>query len=228
MTRDNAAQVWSAGVLATLLLLTAPPSSVLAAEAAIDPQPDRFAEGENVRLFGSGFDPSYRTTAGEWKRVYVRIYLSAENVDVGDEIDEDVGNYEIVDRSEKVDEYGEWQVSFTAPSRLTDGEDDKSVRGGSYYVYATYRGDNTIVAAADCEVEETYFYCDARWHRNAYSPCWACCPTPWSDYCPSPWHDDCWSPWHDDCWSPWCDQHYSWTGSFRYSYPPLPLVPSDE
>jgi hypothetical protein len=217
-----------AGTLVCLFLLAALPLPALAAGESIDVDPDRFAESDNVRVQGQGFDPSYRTKSGDRHYVYVTTYFSSEKADVGDEIDIVVEDYETVDSKEKVDEDGQWRVSFTAPHKLTDGEVDETVRGGAYYVYVTYYGEDVIVAAAECEVKQVLCCQPLVLPYWAYSASSECCSTRRYEYYPLPWYGGCCTPWYDGRLSAWYDDGYSCGGRYRYSYPPLRLITSDE
>ena len=179
MKNHLAARMCSAGAVLPLLLLTALPSPMLAAGESIDLDPYEGGVGDNVRVSGEDFDASYRKSSGDWVYVYARVYFSSERADVGDEIDDEVEYYEIVDKLEKVDKDGEWKVSFTLPAGLTDGEDDEDVYGGSYYIYVTYKGDDEIVAVAEYEVIEACFCGCGMWPWSRFSSSWRCYPSPW-------------------------------------------------
>ena len=211
----------SAGAVLPLLLLTALPSPMLAAGESIDLDPYEGGVGDNVRVSGEGFDASYRKSSGDWVYVYARVYFSSERADVGDEIDDEVEYYEIVDKLEKVDKDGEWKVSFTLPAGLTDGEDDEDVDGGSYYIYVTYKGDDEIVAVAEYEVIEACFCGCGMWPWSRFSSSWRCYyPSPWFGSC-RPffryWPDD--MPWpHDDM--PWPADDMPWPPRPDWQHPP--------
>lgn len=204
------ARMCSAGAVLPLLLLTALPSPVLAAGEWIELDPEEGGVGDTVRVSGEDFDASYRKSSGDWVYVYVRVYFSSDRADVGDKIDVEVEDYEIVDKSDKVDKNGEWKVSFTLPAELTDGEEDDDVDGGSYYVYVTYKGDDEIVAAGEFEVTDVYPYWYGMRYWSPFSSSWRRFHSPWYGRypyyrglypcpprpcpCPCPWPDD----WHDD------------------------------
>lgn len=75
----------------------------------------------------------------------VIFYFSSESAGVGDEIDNDVSNYEAVESAD-ADSTGDVSGYFYVPETLTDGDEDEDVESGPYYVYATYEGDDEIVA----------------------------------------------------------------------------------
>ncbi len=179
MKNNLAVRMCSAGAVLPLLMLTALPSPMLAAGESIDLDPYEGGVGDNVRVSGEDFDASYRKSSGDWVYVYVRVYFSSDRADVGDEMDVEVEQYEIVDKLEKVDKNGEWKVSFTLPAELTDGGDDEDVDGGSYYIYVTYKGDDEIVAVAEYEVKEARFCGCGMWPWSGFSSSWRCYPSPW-------------------------------------------------
>jgi hypothetical protein len=119
-----------AAVLA-LLVTVIPASPALAQHIRLDPE-----EGEiGDRIDITGYDFDYDST--------VTIYFTSEEVDEGDDIDY-VDAYEKVKSSRGVDEDGDFDTSFDVPSRLTDGDDTEDVKGGTYYVFVTYYGDDDI------------------------------------------------------------------------------------
>jgi hypothetical protein len=52
----------------------------------------------------------------------------------------------------RVNEEGEFSTYFNVPDKLTDGEDDEVVRGGTYWVYVTEEDDEEILAVAEFTV----------------------------------------------------------------------------
>jgi hypothetical protein len=190
------------GAIVALLLLAAMPAQLHGLGEWIDLDPESGHDGENVRVSGEDFSPSYQKRSGDWVNVYVRLYFSSDQARIGDSIDVEVEDYEIVDKSEKVDKHGGWKVSFTVPSWLTDGEDEQDVEGGTYYVYVTYKGDNEIVAAEEFDVRAI----DLRW-----SPWWR-----WSPCGPS-WH------WY----YPPCHGQYYYYDDW-YGCPPCPCAYPDD
>ena len=208
MKRRPAARVLQAGTVLLLLLLSVTPSPILAAGEWIDLDPESGNDGDNVRVSGEDFNPSYQKTSGDWVRVYVRVYFSCDEADVGERIDDDVEDYEIVDKSEKVDKHGEWKVSFTVPRWLTDGEDEQDIESGTYYVYVTYKGSDVIVAADEFDVQGANLHWSRWWGWSPCGPSWhwyyspwysryywyyddrACCPPrPCPCPCPDDWDD---------------------------------------
>ena len=135
----------------SLVLLALSATPALAASESIELDPEEGQIGVEVEVYGEDFDESYED-GDDYVYVYVKVYFSSEEADEGDEIDDEVENYETVDTSEQVDEDGDWETTFDVPDTLTDGEDDEDVEGGTYYVYVTYKGDDEIVAVAEFEI----------------------------------------------------------------------------
>lgn len=185
--------------LCLVALLAIVPTPLLGQGEWIDLDPESGSTGDNVRVTGEDFNPSYEKRSGNLVRVYVRLYFSCDAAETGDSIGVEVRDYEIVDNSERVDKNGEWRVSFTVPAWLRDGEEDQDVEGGTYYLYVTYKGDDEIVAVEEYDVRGI----DLRWSR------W------WSWHACSPSWCDCW-PSLDRC-DDWCDCYDRW-----YYYPPCP------
>jgi hypothetical protein len=75
----------------------------------------------------------------------VNIYISSDEAQSGDEINDEVTTYKRVKSGSDVD------ISFVVPSYLFDYVNNVkvSIEPGDYYVYITYKGDDTIVAASE-------------------------------------------------------------------------------
>jgi hypothetical protein len=133
-------------VIMSIMVMASPVSPALAAGESIELDPEDGAVGDTVDITGESFDAS-----GDLEEdfEYVDMYFSADEADEGDEIDSEVENYEQVKSGFKVDEDGELDTSFKVPSKLTDGDSDETVTGGTYYVYVTYEEDSEIVAMAE-------------------------------------------------------------------------------
>jgi len=123
-----------------LLVLLIPATPALAQDLAIDP--DECEIGEEFELYGSGFIANYDYDA----------YLSDERASVGDDIDDDVINYQLLGWL-TVDVDGTFGGEyFDVPSKLEDGDEEIKVLGGSYYVYLTYENDERIRARVSLTV----------------------------------------------------------------------------
>ena len=127
-------------LLLCLLAMALPASPALAAEG-IDLDTDEGEIGDRIDIEGDGFEEDYG----------IYIYFSSEEADEGDEIDDDVENYDRV-KSYSTDDDGEFETYFTVPDELTDGDDDEDVSSGTYYVYVTYDDDDNIEAVAEFDV----------------------------------------------------------------------------
>ena len=136
-------KIFRIGALALLLclLVIALPASPALAYGDIELDPDEGEIGERVDITGEDFLID--------EDIY--IFFSSEEADEGDEIDDEVENYERV-KSYSTDGDGEFDTYFYVPDELTDGEDDEDVSSGTYYVYVTYQGDPDIEAVAEFEV----------------------------------------------------------------------------
>lgn len=136
------------GILLSLMLVSIPASQVFAAER-IDLEPDEGEIGDRFYVEGRGFEPSEENSTVDSE---VDIYFSDEEAEEGDDIDDDVENYELLKDEVSVDEDGDFRTRVTVPDELTDGEDDVDVKGGTYYVYITEEGDEEILAVEEFTV----------------------------------------------------------------------------
>ena len=134
------------GVILSLLMIATPASPALAAydeEISVDPREGEIGDYVDVE----GFDFDYSTE----EIIYVNIYFSADEADLGDDIDDEVNSYKKVD-SVRPGSSGDFDDGrFAVPSRLTTGDDDVDVSSGIYYIFATY-DDKNIVAVDEFKV----------------------------------------------------------------------------
>ncbi len=131
----------------SLLMLVIPATPALATEE-LGITPERAEIGDYVSIEGTGFAQG----------TVVYIYFSSQEAEVGDEIDDEVTNYEKVKtavvQGTKDPDPGtfEYVDAFAIPSVLTNEtskvSDDEDVHGGDYYIYTTYSGDKVIEASA--------------------------------------------------------------------------------
>ncbi len=154
MRKSRVWQVAAVAAVVSLLLaaLTAVPA-LAAEEITLDP--DSAEVGEEVDVTGDGFrrndDPE-----DDYK---VTLYFSDEGgVDIND-IDS-LDNFEYVDRTERTDDDGEIRTEFNVPEKLTDGDEEVNVVGGTYYVYVTYKNDDRVQAVAEFTVLAPEFTVD--------------------------------------------------------------------
>jgi hypothetical protein len=152
MKHSKLFRILTVGVLLGLLVMLFPAAPAMAAEDIdiYDSDDDRIDEaeiGDKIYIEGDGFyesiDPDY---------YYVDIYFSGDEADEGDDIDDEVENYERMKSSVDTDENGDFSTSFTIPDELTDGDDDVEVTGGDYYIYVTYDDGKNIEAVADIKI----------------------------------------------------------------------------
>jgi len=115
--------------LSIILALLVPVSAIPAQAAGeiITLSPSEGKIGDRVEIHTSGFDVEK----------VLRIYLSSDKANVGDDIDDEVTAYE------RITHY-----TFRVPDKLTDGKVEEDVHGGDYYFYAIYSGTKQIVAVA--------------------------------------------------------------------------------
>jgi hypothetical protein len=103
--------------------------------------------GGKVSVRGTGFE-----VAG-----YYYLYFSSDEADIGDSIDTQVSHYQLLERNvesggESSVFPGEFRTVFTVPEELEDGEAEWTVHGGEYYVYATNRGSEVVIAVAVLDI----------------------------------------------------------------------------
>ncbi|MBI2979662.1 MAG: IPT/TIG domain-containing protein [Chloroflexi bacterium] len=109
--------------------------------------PNRGKIGDNVEVYGSDFDSSFKYD----------VYFSRERAPVDDRINTNVLNYKFVGTTPFPNPLGGTFVGifFNIPVDLRDGKTVEKVRGGTYYVYTTILGDESkrIRARAEFTVE---------------------------------------------------------------------------
>lgn len=139
-----------------LLIMTSlfwPATTVLAdyyGDLTVDPEQGEV--GDQIDIEGDDFTATY-TSGDTTYDSYVSLFFSDEEADIGDEINDEVENYEILRTWLWVDTSGDFDTSFYIPDELTDGDDDVDVGSGTYYVYATYSDeDYDIIAVAEFTV----------------------------------------------------------------------------
>ncbi len=118
-----------------------------AGEVKLTLYPDEGKLDDEVNIFGWGF--------GEGELVY--IYFSSDKAAEGDDIDDEVTHYKLLQRNVRTSgetslSPGEFDTFFKVPQELDDGEDKEDVHDGDYYVYTTYRTSKDIVAVASFAV----------------------------------------------------------------------------
>ncbi len=141
MQSNKIFRILALAIILSLLTVAIPATPVLAAPV-INISPTDGEIGDDVDIYGYDFG------AG----VGVYIYFSSDEANVGDSLDDEVNTYERV-RTTTADSSGEIDTYFSVPDELTDGDKYENVRGGTYYVYATYAGSKLIRAVEEFEVE---------------------------------------------------------------------------
>ncbi len=99
----------------------------------IELTPEQGTIGTKVTVVGEGFNASTETTDK-----YAIIYFSNEEASISDKIDTDVTIYEIVEDAILLDEEGAFEVEFTVPDKMSDGDETEDVVSGTYYVYVCH------------------------------------------------------------------------------------------
>ena len=129
--------ILSAAIILAMLLVAMPaiPGLAITGDESVSLDPNSGAIDDDIDIEGTDFE--------EDDTVY--FYFSSESASVGEYIDTDVENYEVVLDTDS-DSSGEISDFFTVPDTLTDGDTDEDVEDGTYYVYAVYYGDDEIVA----------------------------------------------------------------------------------
>lgn len=133
MEKMNVMRVIGLVLLLTMLAIAIP---VTAQSRFIELDPEEGAIGDTIVAVGEGFNESTETTDK-----YAIIYFSSEEGTLVDDIDSDITIYEIVKDGLWLDEDGAFEVEFTVPSVLNDGEDEddyEDVTAGTYYVYVCH------------------------------------------------------------------------------------------
>jgi hypothetical protein len=134
-------------VVLSLLVVFVPASPALAARE-IDLDKNEGDIGEYIDITGQNWPPSDPGADPPFYR-YLDIYFTSEEASIGNDIDDDISIYELVEDKVQVDTDGEFSARFRVPSSLTDGSPDEDVRGGTYYVCVTYWEEADIKAVAE-------------------------------------------------------------------------------
>lgn len=236
------------GAVLSLLALLLPPSPTLAADRLVQISPDEGGVGDRVRVWGNDYDKDYPDSAIRYGYVFVTVYFSSDLAEIGDRIGVEVDDYEIVDASDKLDEFGDWETTFKVPEDLTGGKYHEDVEEGDYYIYVTYWGDDVIIAANIYEVTdvpEEWYPVHYYW-RGYPGGMWG--PYPWwpdDECCCNECDDDCWDgywyypvppcDWDEEDWDedwpcPWPpdDWDEDWDEDWPHPWPPFPPFPHGE
>ena len=150
MKRNKLFRILAAAGVMALLAVAIPASPALAARS-IEVDPEEGQIGDYVDYDGQELpyeDPSAIPTPDN----KVDIYFTSQEASKGDDIDDEITIYEIVDEGVTVASNGDIAGRFRVPSELTDGDDDEDVVGGTYYVCVTMKGDKDIKAVAEFTV----------------------------------------------------------------------------
>jgi len=152
MKRSKIFRILAIAITLSLLVVALPAAPALAYDYDIELDPDEGEIGEYFYVEGDDFPPSEDIGEITEDIEEVDIYFSSEEADTGDDIDDDVENYEKLKSGVEVDDDGEFRQKVKVPDELTDGDDDEDVVRGTYYVYVTMEGSDDIKAVAEFTV----------------------------------------------------------------------------
>jgi hypothetical protein len=140
-------------VTLALLVVAIPMSPVLAAED-ITLDPDEGKIGDRFYVEGDGFEESDTSDPNpdNWTIEEVDIYITSQEADEGDDMDDEITIYDRLARDEEVDDDGDFKKRVTVPDKLNDGDDTEDVVRGTYYICVTYDGRDNIEAVAEFTV----------------------------------------------------------------------------
>ena len=153
MKHSKIFRILAIAITLSLLVVTLPAATALAAyDYDIELDPDSGEIGDYFYVEGDDWPPSEDVGEITEDIEEVDIYFSSEAADTGDDIDDEVENYEKLKTGYDVEEDGDFRVRVKVPDELTDGGDDEVVLGGTYYVYVTTGGSDRIRAVAEFTV----------------------------------------------------------------------------
>ncbi len=153
MKKHSALRVLPLSLILAVVALAVLPSVMMAADRTILIWPPESQVGASVQVRGHGFGSDYPAVSVKSGFPFVTVYFSSEEAGIGDQVSLALQHYEIVDPSERVDEFGSWQTSFMVPDWLSMGSvEGQRVEIGANYVYVTYKDDDHIVAVMQFNV----------------------------------------------------------------------------
>ena len=130
-------RIFSLVIVVAMLVMAMP---VTAQTRSVELDLEEGTVGSTVRAVGEGFNKSTEDTDR-----YAVIFFSSKEASTLDDIDSDVTTYEVVRDGVYLDTSGKFDIDFTVPAELNDGDDDEDVSAGTYYVYVChYNLDATI------------------------------------------------------------------------------------
>ena len=139
MKRHKILPALASGTILLWLLTALPVMPSYAADGVgLTLNPDQGRIGDLIEIDGYGFDADAQ----------LHIYFSSDKAGVGDDVEIKITAYEGVGVV-SMDAEGNFSSphSFKIPGELNDGEDSEKVWNGTYYISATYRGDELIIAS---------------------------------------------------------------------------------
>jgi len=149
MKHNKIFRILAMAIILSLLVVALPASPALAAyDYDLDLDPDDGEIGDKFYVEGDDWPPSKNVGETNEDLEEVDIYFTSYKADTGDDIDDEVENYEKLKTGYDVEEDGDFKVRVTVPDELKDGDKDEVVRGGTYYVCVTRKGSDDIKAVA--------------------------------------------------------------------------------
>lgn len=141
MKGSRIGRILALGTILALLMLLLPTPVLATGYIYVYPKAGKI--GTYFDIDGSGFSESD----------VVLLYLSNQEAELGDEINEEVTAYQqVLVVSTNESGYFDHTYSFRLPDALIHGEDTEDVHDGDYYIYATYAGEQYIIAITEISV----------------------------------------------------------------------------
>jgi len=143
-------RLFTAVGIAGVLAMAIPAGTAMAARS-IELDEEEGQIGDYIDVDGVDFPPSVPSEEPPFES-FVDVYFTSQDASTGDDIDDEITIYELVEEEIQVDTDGDFSSRFRVPTELTDGDDDEDVVGGIYYVCVTMGGDEDIKAVAEYTV----------------------------------------------------------------------------
>jgi hypothetical protein len=146
--------ILAVAVVLSLLMVAIPVIPVTSAVPMITLSVAKGAVGDKITVTGSGFTPNPLSGGHQAYDVFIYFSSQAATVDgnLGPYSNYDVNIYKCVKQYVYTDANGGFSKFFDVPTVLDDGTESAEVQGGTYYVYVTYEGQDTIKAYAEFTV----------------------------------------------------------------------------
>ena len=127
----------------SLLLSVIPAMPAMAAnDISVDPTSGKI--GDEISITGDTFT-QYKTT-GDYE-YWAEVYFAKDSVALNTDIENAETYLFVAESNDPIDSNGDWETTFTVPTRLTGGSVDQDVDPGTYYVYVTIQRINNDTGA---------------------------------------------------------------------------------